>query len=234
MGTWGVHSFENDDAADFIARLEAEKVHPPVVNAEFVGEALEGVFAVPPSDLGAGQAATAVAAAEVIAAALGHPREGEAEDPFELSTSFKFYDDYVGMAVAALSRIRRDESELAELWADTDEAGDWHASLADLEARLRNAAAEHELPLDFVPPDEGGKTETQILRDEVDQIYEDIMTETERLADKNAGDPSVEVLRHLIRKMHLVHKDISNMRYFVTDSLDELTARIDRLEGTAK
>ncbi|MEM9795112.1 MAG: DUF4259 domain-containing protein [Pseudomonadota bacterium] len=234
MGTWGVHSFDNDDAADFVATLEAEKVHPPVVNAEFVGETLEAVFAVPVSDLDAVVGAKAVAAAEVIAAALGHPRNGAEHDPFELATSFKFYDDYLGKAVAVLSRVRADGSELAELWADTDDTEDWHSSLADLEARLRTAAATFDLSPDYIPPDEGGKTEEEGLRDLVEEVYSDLMAEVEKLADTGAGDTQVEVLRHLIRKLHLIHNDITSMRYFVVDSLDALTARIDGLEGGAK
>ncbi|SFJ28138.1 DUF4259 domain-containing protein [Jannaschia pohangensis] len=230
MGTWGVDSFDNDDAGDFVAALEADKSEPPVVNAERVIAALDAVFAQSAQGLDAGVAAIGVAAADIVATSLGQSRATEKADPYELENALKFNDDAVGKAVAVLSRVRADGSELAALWDETDDAEDWRTALSALEARLRKAAETHGLDPTFVPEDEGGMSEEQTIRDTVDQVYDDMMVEMERVADTGAGDPQVEMLRHLVRKMHLVHKDITNMRYFVVDSLDTLTARIDRIE----
>lgn len=64
-GAWGVGSFENDDAADWSSACSQSLGIGPVVRA------LNDVFS--PGYLEAPQAAEAIAAAEVVAAALGRP-----------------------------------------------------------------------------------------------------------------------------------------------------------------
>ncbi|WP_299200612.1 DUF4259 domain-containing protein [uncultured Tateyamaria sp.] len=227
MGAWGPHSFDNDTAADLLDTLK--NLDQPFEQAEAVCESFEAVFEAPAGDLDADLASTAVAGAEVIAACLGQPKDG-AEAPFDLEASFKFYDDAVGMALAALDRVTTAGSELAELWDETEDASTWRASVADLAARLKAAAKVHDLATDFAPDAPEADPE-QALRSDVDQVYADMMVEIERLADGAAGNVQVEVLRHLVRKLHLIHSDINNTRYFIADSLDALTARIEGLEG---
>ncbi|MBO9446440.1 DUF4259 domain-containing protein [Ruegeria sp. R14_0] len=226
MGTWGPHSFDNDTAADLLVSLDG--YDQPFERAEAVRATFEEVFSTTVEDMEADTGAAAIAGAEIVASALGQPLDG-AKQSFDLAKSFTFYDDTVGMALAALKRVGDDDSELAELWADTDETKTWRASVDDLTTRLVAAAKAHDLSTDFDPP-HPDETPEDALRAEVDRVYEDMMSEIERLADKADGDPQVEVLRHLVRKMNLIHKDITNMRYFVVDSLDALTARIDGLE----
>ncbi|WP_299597452.1 DUF4259 domain-containing protein [uncultured Tateyamaria sp.] len=227
MGAWGPHSFDNDTAADLLETLK--DLDQPFEQAEAVCESFEAVFEASAGDLDADLASTAVAGAEVIAACLGQPKDG-AEAPFDLEASFKFYDDAVGMALAALDRVTTAGSELAELWDETEDASTWRASVADLAARLKAAAKVHDLATDFAP-DVSEADPEQALRSDVDQVYADMMVEIERLADGAAGNVQVEVLRHLVRKLHLIHSDINNTRYFIADSLDALTARIEGLEG---
>ncbi|NSX56605.1 DUF4259 domain-containing protein [Parasulfitobacter algicola] len=233
MGTWGIHSFDNDDAADLLAALE-EADHPSD-RVEAIREVFGAAFGTEYIDADIG--ATAVAGAEVIAAALGQPRTGDQADPFGLAASVKFYDDSLGMALAVLGQVRTDASELVELWDDSDEADDWRASLADLEARLRQAAKAHDLNPDFTQPRPGDLPDLA-ERLENKQISVDILeeykAELEKLADQKKGDPSVEVLRQLGRKIFRMHNDITNLHYAITQSIDELSLRIDRLEGKGK
>lgn len=235
MGAWGIHSFDNDDAADLLALLaDADQ---PYQRAEAVREVFEAVFEVEASDLDAATGAAAVGGAEVIAAALGRPREGDEVDPLELRESFRFYEDSVGMALAALHQVRTDGSELVELWDDTDEADEWRKSVSDLDARLRKAAEAHDLSVDFTPPPVGSPPDA-LQRSENQQISQDILeefqAELEKLADRNKGDPSVEVLRQLGRRIFRMHIDITNLHYAVTGSIDALAERISKLEQSAK
>ncbi|MTI01861.1 DUF4259 domain-containing protein [Roseibium sp. RKSG952] len=226
MGTWGPHSFENDTASDLLDQIRGYE--QPVDQAEAVRESFGSVFSVADGYLDADEASAAVAGAEIVASALGQPRNGTTA-PFDLAASFKFYDDTIGMALAAVTRVTAGESELAELWDETDEADTWRDSITDLTSRLLTAAAAHNLNPNFIPAEPEAHPE-HTLRTEVEQVYDDMMSEIERIADSGAGDAQVEVLRHLVRKMNLIHKDITNMRYFVVDSLEALTDRIDGLE----
>ncbi|MEM6564982.1 MAG: DUF4259 domain-containing protein [Pseudomonadota bacterium] len=227
MGAWGLHSFDNDTAQDFLAELA--DMEQPVDRAEHVIEALTAPFRFTVEDIDADAAMEAVAGAEIVAAALDHPRKGEAADTFELKASFKFYADAVGRALAVLERIRHEDCELAELWADTEEAEDWHACITELQDRLRSAAADHDLDPEFTPPDPDESPEKEV-RDAAAVVYQEMMQAIEQVAESGAGDPQVEMLRHFARKLHLVHMDIGNMRYDIVDSLERLADRVERLE----
>jgi len=226
MGTWGPHSFENDTASDLLDQLR--HLDQPVEQAEVVRENLQSVIVPSGTYLDADDVWAAVAAAEVVAGALGQSHSSVSET-FALEASFKFYDDTVGMALSALDHVQERPCELVELWAESEDAGLFYSSVGNLRERLNQAAKSHGLTLVFDLPEPVQKQE-DTLRTEVEQVYDDMMSEIERIANSGAGDPQVEVLRHLVRKMNLIHKDITNMRYFVVDSLEALTDRIDGLE----
>ena len=82
----------------------------------------------------------ALAAIEVLARLRGHPGEStpytEAADAWVASTQVKPYAELVGQAVAVISRITGPDSELNELWEESDEYGAWRASVADLLSRV--------------------------------------------------------------------------------------------------
>jgi Domain of unknown function (DUF4259) len=135
MGAWGPGVFENDDAMDYAYDLAASD------DWSVVGNALVLVASAPAdSYIEAPEASAALAAAEVVAAALGAPGPGI---PPEVVDWVADHGGDVSTAVA-LSALRATErvaasSELAELWA---EAGpeEWRASLADLQRRLAGAS----------------------------------------------------------------------------------------------
>ncbi|MEM8579962.1 MAG: DUF4259 domain-containing protein [Pseudomonadota bacterium] len=233
MGTWAIHSFGNDDAADWIDEISGIK--QPVFQIDAMKAAFEAARTEAlSSDLESGTAAVAVAAAEVIACELGQPRTGAS--PYEVTSldlqyALKVNDDVLRLSRRALSLVTTEVSELADLWDDTDEAAEWRAHIADLDARLLKAAETHDLNPAFVPIEVTAEEE---LGEEVAAIYDEMHAAFERLVDQSKGDPTVEVLRQLANKIHLLHTDVTHMRHAITGSLDDLTNRIDLLEKRSK
>lgn len=134
MGAWGTEPFANDDALDWLAELEAEGLPA-------AGGAIQAVLDLAPEYLEAPICAAGLAAAEVIAALRGRPgaslppgvqawvsacAAGPGGDPG---------DELVRNARRAVELIVAD-SELRDLWAESDEAEQWQASVSDLRARL--------------------------------------------------------------------------------------------------
>jgi hypothetical protein len=83
----------------------------------------------------------AIAAAEVIAAAVGSPA---ASLPASVTRWVDAHgasvaDADVVLALAALDRVTAENSELAELWAESDDR-EWSQSVEDLRNRLSTAA----------------------------------------------------------------------------------------------
>lgn len=134
MGTWSVDAFGNDNAADWAYELEeAEDLGP-------IEEALTSVLSASGEYVEAPDAAIALAAAEVLARLSGSPGEKNAYteeiDNWVAGTSVKPTAELIEMAKAAIDRILAENSELNELWKDSDEYDDWRASVSDLRARL--------------------------------------------------------------------------------------------------
>lgn len=129
MGAWGVTVFENDDASDWLANLEKSEGHSliydalrAVVNAEYAE---------------APDCEAALAAAEIVAALRGLPHKSLPEE----ATAWVEEDhslpppDLLTLARQAVVRVRS-ESELKDLWAESEELEDWLKGLAELERRL--------------------------------------------------------------------------------------------------
>ena len=129
MGAWGSGSFENDDAADWVADLGT--VAPEDLK-KILAQAADD-----PEYLEAPAASVAVAAVEVIAALGGSAGAGTPaaivewvkKNPTAGSPELK------ALALHALDRVRRN-SELKDLWHEADGLNDWTASLQDLQTRL--------------------------------------------------------------------------------------------------
>lgn len=129
MGGWGTGSFENDDAADWLAHLSA------VTPADLTKVLLEA--ADHPGYLEAPEASVAVAAAEAVAALSGTPApavpaeivEWAKKNPQTLTAELR------AVAVRALERVRRN-SEVKDLWMEADGLNDWTAAIQELQSRL--------------------------------------------------------------------------------------------------
>jgi len=130
MGEWGTNSFENDDAADWLAELS---------QAEDTTVLREAFSAVTERDdyLELPESSVAVAAAEVVAALRGRPVPGlpDAVQEFVAHIAAPPSSALVSAALRALERVET-KSELQELWDETDSRTEWHKVLADLRSRL--------------------------------------------------------------------------------------------------
>lgn len=129
MASWGTGSFENDDAAGWLAGLSA------LTPADLTRVLLQA--ADHPGYLEAYDASIAVAAAEVVAAHSGSPQQGvpagiaewTRKNP-QTSTA-----EMRTLAIRALERVRRN-SEVKDLWMEADGLNDWTAALQELQERL--------------------------------------------------------------------------------------------------
>jgi hypothetical protein len=142
MGAWGFNSFENDAAADWLGDLRESG------DSGLIRNSLQAVFPKPPGFLGklmgkrssyldADGASAALVAAEVVAALRGKPH---AKLPPEVEKFVADNDQAASTALSALAfkavqRIRA-ESELCELWQESEDFELWQAELESLEQRL--------------------------------------------------------------------------------------------------
>ena len=135
MGTWGVGSFSNDNAADWIWELE-EADDLSVVEA-----AIARVLDAGDELVESPEAEEAIAAAEVLARLKGMPDDpedsSEEVDQWIASHPIAPPAALIEKAIQALQRIMRDPSELLECWQDSDDLAGWTAAMNDLEKRLR-------------------------------------------------------------------------------------------------
>ena len=134
MGTWGSGPFDNDDAGDWTYGLA------PDADERMIERALTAVLAGGDPDASRSQAA--IAAAEVVAAGLGHPVLGL---PDEVGEWVGTHGDlsWQTLAPVALRSVARivAGSELRDLWAESDDDEGWSVGLQDLRRRLGKQAA---------------------------------------------------------------------------------------------
>ena len=128
MGAWGTAAFDNDDAADWVYELEREGIS--AVDGA-LADALDADDLSPPLDT------NAIAAAEVVAAALGRPAADLPEAVAALASGLasRITPEHATQARAAVDHVLA-SSEIAELWAESDDDAVWRASIDDLVQRL--------------------------------------------------------------------------------------------------
>lgn len=134
MGAWGIGSFDNDDAADFLADVTESG------DLSLIREVLGNVIA-STEYVEAPDACQAIAASEVLAAALGRPTSA-AQQEDEIGQWVARIRPTVDNALAAqardaLTRILAQDSELRELWAETEEFSEWQATVVELRRQLQ-------------------------------------------------------------------------------------------------
>lgn len=136
MGTWDIGPFDNDTAADFSAQVDeaAAQDKAAVLLAAF-REVTEADGDYLDSDL----AAEAVAAAALVAAQCpGGDPVTTAYGPDEPIPALPA--DLRPLAVAALDRVLGEDSELLELWEESD-GEEWKTGVLRLRAVLAGVAA---------------------------------------------------------------------------------------------
>lgn len=133
MGSWGTGTFDNDDAMDGLGALDE-------AGLEAVGEAIDQINAGEPDEPpDAFDCCCALAAAEVVAAIMGHPRE---DLPEAVTDWVAMHEDTPSARLAsearrAVARIRSN-SELAETWEESPDAQAWQDDVKALEERLQD------------------------------------------------------------------------------------------------
>lgn len=130
MGTWPHEPFGNDSANDWAYDLEECTDFSLVISALKRAADSEGY-------LDADAAVDAVAAAEVLAKALGRGTQSdvytEKLDAWLASISATPSPELSVLAQRALARVLAPESELRELWEDSDDFAQWESSVVALQ-----------------------------------------------------------------------------------------------------
>jgi hypothetical protein len=125
---WGTGSFENEYAADWLAKLGTMA---PDDLAQIFAQAADH-----PGYLEAPAASVVVAAAEAIAALKGSSARGVPPEIIKWTTNQQVSPPELRvLALRALERVRKD-SELKDLWLEADGLNDWIAAIQDLQTRV--------------------------------------------------------------------------------------------------
>lgn len=129
MGAWGIKTFENDDAGDWVWELE-ESDDLSVIEAAL--DAAGGEYLESP------QGSCILAAAEIILALKGRPRPDLPEEAAGWVAKHKTLDagQLVSRALQAVDRVLGDQSELKELWQETDDFAAWSEDVHQIRAAL--------------------------------------------------------------------------------------------------
>jgi len=129
VGAWDSGTFENDDAADWLAELGT--ITPDDLT-EIFGQAADDTT----TYFEAPAASVVVAAAEVVAALNGSPVKGLPPEIVKWTTNRQApTPELKALALRALDRVRKN-SELKDLWLEADRLNDWTAAIQDLQTRV--------------------------------------------------------------------------------------------------
>ncbi|MEO5932191.1 MAG: DUF4259 domain-containing protein [Duganella sp.] len=136
MGTWAVDAFGNDYAQDWAEDLAQTS------NLEAVENTLDVALEDPGRMLEAPFAAEALVAIEVLARLQG--KGGERSDDSAAVDDWvdarkakaRARADLADKARRAIERILSEQSELRELWAESEHYADWRASVEALRGRI--------------------------------------------------------------------------------------------------
>lgn len=135
MGAWGATLFEDDASLDWLDGDYAAS------GASAVASALDKAANCPVTEyLEVDDGAAALMAGEVVATAHGDMPDEISQDMLERlnahGSAVRDLPDGKRRARKALERVISDNSELHELWAESDDQADWVASVNDLRRRL--------------------------------------------------------------------------------------------------
>ena len=139
MSTWGIRTFENDDATDWIDGFARDPNPRSLAQALLIsGSPTDEV----PSALPAQDAHIALAAAEVIAAWCGRPAPElpPSVTAWLLGRTEAVTSDLLSDARNAVERIAK-HSDLREAWDSSHKLKAWQGALDDLRERLGTASA---------------------------------------------------------------------------------------------
>ena len=141
MGAWGINTFENDGAMDWLGDflddpsekriLDTFSAEPTVIQPGFVGKLLGKKTQTFPAEL---DGEDVLAAAEVVATILGKPADS---NPDELNSppALSLSPGIANKAKAAIDSIMR-SSNLKDCWEETDDYEAWKVTVGSIRTRL--------------------------------------------------------------------------------------------------
>ncbi|MGB8775363.1 MAG: DUF4259 domain-containing protein [Terriglobales bacterium] len=128
MGGWGTGSFENDEAQNFLGRLNSVEVG---VLKQMLAKAADRDY------MDAPESSVVIAVAEVVATARGNPPQAV---PIQIAEWVSKIEGAPSPEMSELARLAvykvRTNSELKDLWLEAEGLNEWSAVLRDLEERL--------------------------------------------------------------------------------------------------
>jgi len=134
MGAWAITAFGNDTAGDWAYGLSEYD------DLSLIEDTLDNVLEVGGEYLEAPDAEEAIAAIETLARLKGNWGERnvytEEVDAWVEKVQLKPSQSLVEKARQVLERILAADSELFELWEESDEFDAWKSSIDDLKARV--------------------------------------------------------------------------------------------------
>ncbi len=132
MGAWGAGNFDNDTACDWAYELEESS------DLSVIENSIDAVFEEEYIDADIG--CEALAAIDTVARVIGKPGTSnsytETVDKWVAENKVTISKELLDKAVKALDQIAGDDSELFELWSESDELGNWQNELKALKKRL--------------------------------------------------------------------------------------------------
>lgn len=145
MSAWGMKTFENDGAMDWLGEfldapsetriLNALSAQPTVIQPGLIGKLMGKKSVSIPGEL---DGEKVLAAAEVVASILGRP---STTNPDELNNppSISIRPATVSTALSAIDEIMKD-SNLRDCWQETEDFQAWKTEVEDLRTRLKRKA----------------------------------------------------------------------------------------------
>jgi Domain of unknown function (DUF4259) len=134
MGAWAADTFGNDNACDWAFDLEKSK------DLSLVENTLDAVLSQGEEYIDASNASEALAAIEAIARLQGNWGErnaySEPVDKWVEKTKFQPSARLAQKAHRVIERIVAEDSELKELWEESDDYEAWLAFVAELKSRV--------------------------------------------------------------------------------------------------
>ena len=134
MGAWSHEPFGNDTACDWAYGLDEQR------DFSLVAKAIEAVLDNGSDYLDSDLASEAIAAAEILAKALGRGTQNDSYtedvDAWVKSIAERPSQDLLSKANVALARIAGSDSELRELWEESDDFDSWESSVKALQSAV--------------------------------------------------------------------------------------------------
>ena len=135
MGAWGMGSFDNDDAGDWVCELVDGD------DPDFLNKTFDQVLEIGDDYLENPEAGSGVAAAEVVAALVGRPSQDLPDEVSDwIAGKDKPKHDLLKKAQTALKRILK-QSELEDSIIDPKDAVEWRNGVENLLNRLTDPIA---------------------------------------------------------------------------------------------